>query len=40
MEPTPEQRQKAVHFGLWLFAAFVVLLGGTVAVAFLYLHFD
>lgn len=35
-----ERRQKAVHFGLWLLAAFVLLFGGTVGVAFLYLHFD
>jgi hypothetical protein len=35
-----DQQRKAVHFGLWLFGAFVLLLGGTIGVAFLYLHFD
>ena len=35
-----EARRRSVHLGLWLFGIFLLLFGGTVAVAFLYLHFD
>jgi hypothetical protein len=35
-----ETRERSVRLGILLFTAFVLLFGGTVLVAFLYLHFD
>jgi hypothetical protein len=36
----PELQRKNVQLGLLLFAISLVIAGGAVAVAFLYLHFD
>jgi hypothetical protein len=36
----PQLRHRNVRLGLLLFGVFVALFAGTVAVAFLYLHFD
>lgn len=36
----PELQRRNVRLGLWLFGTFVLLFAGTIAVAFLYLHFD
>ena len=40
VEPTPELARKNVVFGLALFAIALILFGGTVAVAFIYLALD
>jgi hypothetical protein len=37
MEPTPEQARRNVLFGLALFGLFLLLFGGTVVVALIYL---
>jgi hypothetical protein len=40
MQMTPELERKNMLWGLALFGLFLVLLGGTVAVAFIYLALD
>ena len=40
VEHTPEIARRNVVFGWALFALFVVLFGGTIAVAFIYLAVD
>ena len=40
VEVTPELARKNVRLGLILFGVFVLLFGGTVGVAFLYLALD
>jgi len=40
VEPTPELARKNVVMGLALFGLFLLLFGGTVAVAFIYLAAD
>jgi hypothetical protein len=40
VEPTPEIARRNVAFGLALFAVFLLLFGGTIAVAFIYLAVD
>ena len=39
-EHDPVVRRKNIVLGLWLFAIALILLGGTVAVAFIYLAAD
>lgn len=40
VEPTPELARKNLAFGLALLAVFLLIFGGTVAVAFIYLAVD
>ena len=40
VEPTPELARKNAMMGLALFALFLLLFGGTFAVAFIYLAVD
>jgi hypothetical protein len=40
VEPTPELARRNVLFGWTLFAIALVLFGGTIAVAFIYLAVD
>jgi hypothetical protein len=40
VEPTPELVHRNVVFGLALFAVALLLFGGTIAVAFIYLAVD
>ncbi len=40
VDPTPELARRNVLFGLSLFAIALVLFGGTIAIAFIYLAVD
>jgi hypothetical protein len=40
VEPTPELARKNVAMGLALLGLFLLLFGGTIAVAFIYLALD
>jgi len=40
VEPTPELARKNIAFGLALFALALLLFGGSIAVAFIYLALD